>query len=114
MQTVKELEESVLAAWCGYWDDHRTGPHSEISSIEDEPKKEIDSNNGFSLSDCEESIVSAPAIDPIPPPQFATTLPPQAHSQAIVELVLEKPLPEGKLLEVHKNEIYKSCEENKA
>ena len=30
---------------------HRTGPHLKISSIEDEPKKGIDTNNGFSLSD---------------------------------------------------------------
>ncbi|KAL0537822.1 hypothetical protein IC582_026811 [Cucumis melo] len=75
----------------------RTDPHSGISSIEDEPKKGIDSINGFSLSDCEESIVSSPAIDPIPPPQFPPAVPPP-HIQ--VELVPEKPLPEkGKLLE---------------
>ena len=57
---------------------HRTGTHSRIFNIEDEPRKGIDSNHGFSLLDCEETIVSSPAIDPIPPPQFATTLPPQA------------------------------------
>ena len=79
---------------------HRTGQHSGISSVEDEPRKGIDSSNGFSSSDCEESIVSSPAIDPIPPPQFATSLPLQAPSQVAVELVSEKPLPEkGKLLE---------------
>lgn len=77
----------------------RTDPHSGISSIEDEPRKGIDSNNGFSSSDCEESIVSSPAIDPIPPPQFPPA-PPQAPPHAAVELVPEKPLPEkGKLLE---------------
>ena len=52
------------------------------------------------MSDCEKSIVSSPIIDPIPPPQFATALPPQAELQATVELVPEKPWPEkGKLLE---------------
>ncbi|XP_050224906.1 uncharacterized protein LOC126674471 [Mercurialis annua] len=58
------------------------GPLSGISSIEDEPRRAIDSNNGFSSSDCEESIVSSPIIDPI-------------------EMVLPlKPLPEkGKLLQ---------------
>ncbi|KAG7010659.1 hypothetical protein SDJN02_27454 [Cucurbita argyrosperma subsp. argyrosperma] len=72
----------------------RTDPHSGVSSIEDEPKKGIDSINGFSSSDCEESIVSSPAIDPIPPPQFPPALP------TAVDLVTEKPLPEkGKLLE---------------
>ncbi|XP_022972406.1 microtubule-associated protein 70-4-like [Cucurbita maxima] len=125
-QTVRELEEAVIVAWCGCSNvvrdyqrkiqemneerktldrelaraKHRIGPHSVISSIEDESRKEIDSNNGFSLSDCEESIVLSLAIDPIPPPQFATASPPQAQSQVVVELVPEKPLPEkGKLLE---------------
>ncbi|KAG6571905.1 Microtubule-associated protein 70-1, partial [Cucurbita argyrosperma subsp. sororia] len=99
-QTMRELEEAVLVGWCGCSDavrdyqrkiqelneerktldrelaraKHRTGTHLRIFNIEDEPRKGIDSNNGFSLLDCEKSIVS----DPIPPPQFATTLPPQA------------------------------------
>lgn len=69
-------------------------PLSGISSIEDEPRKGIDSNNGFSSSDCEESIVSSPVIDPLPPP------PPQVAAVATMELVPEKPLPEkGKLLQ---------------
>ncbi|KAE8037728.1 hypothetical protein FH972_010293 [Carpinus fangiana] len=69
----------------------QTGPLSGISSIEDEPRRGIDSNNGFSSSDCEESIVSSPVVEPIPPPQ----LPPPPP-----ELVPEKPLPEkGKLLQ---------------
>ncbi|CAK9314368.1 unnamed protein product [Citrullus colocynthis] len=77
----------------------RTDPHSGISSIEDEQKKGIDSINGFSSSDCEESIVSSPAIDPIPPPQFPPALQ-QAPPSTAMELVQEKPLPEkGKLLE---------------
>ena len=36
--------------------EHQTGPHSRIFSIEDEPRKGIDSNNGFSLSDCEKVL----------------------------------------------------------
>lgn len=69
----------------------QTAPLSGISSIEDEPRRGIDSNNGFSSSDCEESIVSSPIVDPIQPPQ----LPPPPP-----ELVPEKPLPEkGKLLQ---------------
>ncbi|XP_075636296.1 uncharacterized protein LOC142608407 [Castanea sativa] len=72
----------------------QAAPLSGISSIEDEPRRGIDSNNGFSSSDCEESIVSSPIVDPIPPPQ----LPPP--SQSSLELVPEKPLPEkGKLLQ---------------
>ncbi|KAM7522415.1 hypothetical protein LguiA_012317 [Lonicera macranthoides] len=61
-------------------------PLSALSSIEDEPIRNLDSQNGFSSSDCEESIVSSPVLDPIPPP------PPV--------LVPEKELPErGKFLE---------------
>ncbi|CAI0403041.1 unnamed protein product [Linum tenue] len=66
-------------------------PLSGISSVEDEPRREIDSNNnnnGFSSSDCEESIVSSPVLDPIPPPQ--------AHAgQELEKLFPEK----GKLLQ---------------
>ena len=36
----------------------QVAPLSGVSSIEDEPRRGIDSNNGFSSSDCEESIVS--------------------------------------------------------
>jgi hypothetical protein len=69
----------------------QTGPLSGISSIEDEPRRGIDSNNGFSSSDCEESIVSSPVVEPIPPSQ----LPPPPP-----DLLPEKPLPEkGKLLQ---------------
>lgn len=65
-------------------------PLSGVSSIEDEPRRGIDSNNGFSSSDCEESIVSSPILDPMPPPPPPATM----------EGVPEKPLPEkGKLLQ---------------
>lgn len=80
----------------------QTAPLSGISSIEDEPRRGIDSNNGFSSSDCEESIVSSPIVDPIPQPQLAPPLKaPQSLPQATMELVVpEKPLPEkGKLLQ---------------
>ncbi|EEF38655.1 protein enabled homolog [Ricinus communis] len=80
----------------------QNAPLSGISSIEDEPRRAIDSNNGFSSSDCEESIVSSPVIDQIPP-----QLPPTAPSSSVVapqgttlEMVPQKPLPEkGKLLQ---------------
>ncbi|KAB5561744.1 hypothetical protein DKX38_006701 [Salix brachista] len=72
---------------------HQNAPLSGISSIEDEPRRGIDSSNGFSSSDCEESIVSSPVIDPTPQPS-------QMSQPAAVELVPEKPLPEkGKLLQ---------------
>ncbi|KAF2300647.1 hypothetical protein GH714_014934 [Hevea brasiliensis] len=75
----------------------QNAPLSGISSIEDEPRRAIDSNNGFSSSDCEESIVSSPVVDPIPQqPQ----LPPAVAPQATIEVVPQKPLPEkGKLLQ---------------
>ncbi|KAL3518440.1 hypothetical protein ACH5RR_021029 [Cinchona calisaya] len=41
-------------------------PLSGISSIEDEPRKGMNSNNAFSSSDCEESIVSSPGFEPFP------------------------------------------------
>ncbi|XP_057456077.1 uncharacterized protein LOC130747225 [Lotus japonicus] len=74
---------------------------SGISSIEDDPRRGIDSNNGLSSSDCEESIVSSPVIDhfhQLPPP------PPQPQPQplpSMTELISpDKPLPEkGKLLQ---------------
>ncbi|KAL5831031.1 hypothetical protein ACOSQ4_016385 [Xanthoceras sorbifolium] len=90
----------------------QAAPLSGISSIEDEPRRGIDSNNGFSSSDCEESIVSSPVIDPIPPPQLPPPPPPPQPQQQqqqqqppppqeqTIELVPEKPLPEkGKLLQ---------------
>ncbi|KAF9684796.1 hypothetical protein SADUNF_Sadunf04G0155700 [Salix dunnii] len=80
---------------------HQNAPLSGISSIEDEPRRGIDSSNGFSSSDCEESIVSSPVIDPTPQPsQISQPAAPQTIPQAAVELVPEKPLPEkGKLLQ---------------
>ncbi|PON66476.1 hypothetical protein PanWU01x14_108980 [Parasponia andersonii] len=85
----------------------QTAPLSGISSIEDEPRRGIDSNNGFSSSDCEESIVSSPVIDTIQQTQLPT--PPAAApaaaavpsiSEAALDLVCDRPLPEkGKLLQ---------------
>ncbi|KAB2606641.1 enabled-like protein [Pyrus ussuriensis x Pyrus communis] len=76
----------------------QTAPLSGISSIEDEPRRGIDSNNGFSSSDCEESIVSSPVIDPIQQTQQLPPGPSLPHPS--VELLPEKPLPEkGKLLQ---------------
>ncbi|CAA3005244.1 uncharacterized protein LOC111393965 [Olea europaea var. sylvestris] len=70
----------------------QSAPHSGISSIEDDhPRRGIDSNNGFSSSDCEESIVSSPL-----------QLPPQLPAEPELELpiVIDRPLPEkGKLLQ---------------
>ncbi|XWS71874.1 hypothetical protein CRYUN_Cryun03dG0175200 [Craigia yunnanensis] len=89
----------------------QVAPLSGVSSIEDEPRRGIDSNNGFSSSDCEESIVSSPVLDPIQQPQLPTAPPqgpqppaplPQSMPQATAELVPEKPLPlpeKGKLLQ---------------
>ncbi|KAI6669946.1 hypothetical protein NL676_004831 [Syzygium grande] len=68
-------------------------PLSGVSSVEDEPRRVMDSNNAFSSSDCDESIVSSPSMDLVHPPQM-TAVPPD------IELVPEKPLPEkGKLLQ---------------
>ncbi|XP_019447813.1 PREDICTED: uncharacterized protein LOC109350954 [Lupinus angustifolius] len=65
----------------------QTAPLSGISSIEDDPRIELDQNNALSSSDCEESIVSSPLID-----HFSL--------QSMIELTPEKPLPEkGKLLQ---------------
>ena len=84
----------------------QTAPLSGISSIEDEPRRGIDSNNGFSSSDCEESIVSSPVIDPVKQTQLPTPAAaaaaavPSSISEAALDLVCEKPLPEkGKLLQ---------------
>ncbi|GMI96963.1 hypothetical protein like AT5G22930 [Hibiscus trionum] len=71
---------------------HQVAPLSGVSSIEEEPRRGMDSNNGFSSSDCEESIVSSPVVDPIQRPQLP--------AQAAIELVPKRPLPEkGKLLQ---------------
>ncbi|XP_027342645.1 formin-like protein 6 [Abrus precatorius] len=81
----------------------QTANMSGISSIEDEPRRGIDSNNGLSSSDCEESIVSSPVIEHLPQPQLAP--PPQppplaSVTQSMIELTPDKPLPEkGKLLQ---------------
>ncbi|KAI4382300.1 hypothetical protein MLD38_008280 [Melastoma candidum] len=72
-------------------------PASGISSIEDEPRRGIDSNNTFSSSDCEESIVSSPGIDTLHPRLPPT---PATGHESAMELVSTKPLPEkGKLLQ---------------
>ncbi|KAF8039496.1 hypothetical protein BT93_B1884 [Corymbia citriodora subsp. variegata] len=89
-----------------------TGPLSGVSSIEDEPRRGIDSNNAFSSSDSDESIVSSPPpqltspTTSLPPPQQAPSLVSQMmtvvpqNSTPDVELVPDKPLPEkGKLLQ---------------
>ncbi|KAF5744779.1 hypothetical protein HS088_TW07G00358 [Tripterygium wilfordii] len=74
-------------------------PLSGVSSIEDEPRRGIDSSNGFSSSDCEESIVSSPVFDPIPQTHL-TQPPPPSLPETDIELVPDKPLPEkGKLLQ---------------
>ncbi|KAG6607168.1 uncharacterized protein LOC111452463 [Cucurbita moschata] len=58
-------------------------PLSAISTIDDQPRKGFDSQNAFSSSDCDESIVSSPEI---------------------IDWVPEKPLPEkGKLLQAVMN-----------
>ncbi|KAK6141732.1 hypothetical protein DH2020_024534 [Rehmannia glutinosa] len=63
-----------------------SAPHSGVSNIEDEPRRGIDSNNGFSSSDCDESIGSSPPRAPPPESDFP--------------IALNKPLPEkGKLLQ---------------
>lgn len=85
-----------------------TGQASGVSGIEDDhhPKRGRDSNNGFSSSDSDESIVSSPVIDQLRPPQ-QPKLPPQQpqpqsfHEERIESLLQQdKPLPEkGKLLQ---------------
>ncbi|KAE8700813.1 hypothetical protein F3Y22_tig00110556pilonHSYRG00795 [Hibiscus syriacus] len=68
----------------------QVGPVSGVSGVEDERRRGIESNNGFSSSDCEGSIVSSPVQQP----------PCQSMAEATVELVPDKPLPEkGKLLQ---------------
>ncbi|XP_015874500.2 uncharacterized protein LOC107411434 [Ziziphus jujuba] len=99
-----QIEKLLLQQQQQQQQQQQTAPLSGISSIEDEPRRGIDSNNGFSSSDCEESIVSSPVIDPIQPP---VQLPQQSAApssssmpQGTLELLSEKPLPEkGKLLQ---------------
>ncbi|KAE9593172.1 hypothetical protein Lal_00028849 [Lupinus albus] len=77
---------------------HQTAPISGISSIEDDPRRGIDSNNGLSSSDCEESIVSSPVIDHLPQAQPQLQQP--LRETMMIELTPDKPLPEkGKLLQ---------------
>ncbi|CAI9761537.1 unnamed protein product [Fraxinus pennsylvanica] len=61
------------------------------TSIEDEPRRRSDSINGFSSSDCEESIVSSPPqVEPLPPPPTSADFP----------IMPNRPLPiKGKLLQ---------------
>ncbi|XP_027911939.1 uncharacterized protein LOC114170623 [Vigna unguiculata] len=74
---------------------HQTAPASGISSIEDEPRRGIESNNGLSSSDCEESIVSSPVMEHLGGGAQAQ-LP-----ESMIELISpDKALPEkGKLLQ---------------
>ncbi|KAL3530501.1 hypothetical protein ACH5RR_009823 [Cinchona calisaya] len=66
---------------------------SGISSIDDEPRRGLDSNNGLSSSDCEESIVSSP--NEMQPLQL-TVEPDATFSQ----ILADRPLPEkGKFLQ---------------
>lgn len=55
-----------------------TVPLSGISSVEDEPRRVMDSNNAFSSSDGDESIVSSPSMDLVHPHQMTAV--PQALS----------------------------------
>ncbi|KAK4440685.1 hypothetical protein Salat_0403400 [Sesamum alatum] len=64
-----------------------SAPHSGVSSVEDDPTRGIDSNNGFSSSDSDESVVSPPPPEPEPEADFPTVM-------------INRPLPEkGKLLQ---------------
>ncbi|KAL0390574.1 UNVERIFIED_CONTAM: hypothetical protein Scaly_0414500 [Sesamum calycinum] len=61
--------------------------HSGVSSVEDDHKRGMD---GFSSSDCDESIVSSPHHLP----------PPLAEAEPEMPIVVDRPLPEkGKLLQ---------------
>ncbi|KAF9594205.1 hypothetical protein IFM89_028862, partial [Coptis chinensis] len=76
----------------------QTTPLSGVSSIEDDTRRG-DSNTGMALSDCEESIVSSPGINPILPPLLLAPSTPKL-TPALAQLAPEKPLPEkGKFLE---------------
>ncbi|XP_057751007.1 uncharacterized protein LOC130969349 [Arachis stenosperma] len=89
----------------------QNAPLSGISSIEDDPRRGIDSSNGLSSSDCEESIVSSPVMEHLTQPQMQMQMqtqppPPQpplvpsSVSDSMIELTPDRPLPEkGKLLQ---------------
>ncbi|MED6204904.1 hypothetical protein PIB30_013148 [Stylosanthes scabra] len=80
----------------------QNAPLSGISSIEDDPRRGIDSSNGLSSSDCEESIVSSPVMEHLtqPPPQPQPPLVASCVSDSMIELTPDRPLPEkGKLLQ---------------
>ncbi|KAL8525352.1 hypothetical protein ACS0TY_014832 [Phlomoides rotata] len=69
---------------------HQSAPNSGLSSIEDDPRRVLDYNNGFSSSDCDESIVSSPHHAPPPPPETELEFP----------IAVDRPLPEkGKFLQ---------------
>lgn len=82
-------------------------PLSGISSIEEEQQHQqrrgIDSsnNNGLSSSDCEESIVSSPVIDPLNSSNASLHQQVVVTESPMIELIAkDKPLPEkGKLLQ---------------
>ncbi|GAA0156726.1 hypothetical protein Leryth_013878 [Lithospermum erythrorhizon] len=72
----------------------QSGQFSGVSSIEDEPIREKDSNNGFTTSDCDESIVSSVLDSVLPQKTIAET------DNNLFPIVPTKPLPEkGKLLQ---------------
>ncbi|XP_073147905.1 uncharacterized protein [Henckelia pumila] len=78
--------------------EHQSAPVSGISGVEDDPRRGIDSNYGFSTSDSDESIVSSPhQLSPplaAPPPTAAEA------EQELAPVVPDRPLPEkGKLLQ---------------
>ncbi|PIN09610.1 hypothetical protein CDL12_17818 [Handroanthus impetiginosus] len=80
------LEKILLQQQLQKW--QQSAQHSGISSIEDDPKRGIDSNNGFSSSDCDESIVS-------PPPPVAAV-----EEELELPIAINRALPEkGKLLQ---------------
>ncbi|GLT80758.1 hypothetical protein SLA2020_521810 [Shorea laevis] len=96
----QQQQQQQQQQWQQKQQQQQGAPLSGISSIEDEPRRGIDSTNGFSSSDCEESIVSSPVLDSIQQSQLPPAPPPQPLPQATLELVPEKPLPEkGKLLQ---------------
>lgn len=69
---------------------HQSAPHSAISSIEDDPRRGID---GFSSSDCDESIVSSPHQLQPPPMQ-----PPPPEAETELPVVINRALPEKGML----------------
>lgn len=87
----EKCQRLVLEKMVFHKQHHQTAPASGISSIEDDPRRGIESNNnGLSSSDCEESIVSSPVCGPA-----------QLVPESMIELISQdKPLPEkGNLLQ---------------